>query len=449
MLRQAMRARMTKRPGPDALSVLAIVCLGLTADGCGSAGEVPTRVELPEGGYIALAHYGTNPVVDSDEQRAVYVGLSADRASWAFVHYFLARGRRPPPAVVRVEECITAMAPTPTAPTGHAPFALTASLAASPFRPGWHALVIAVATAAARTTPPFSTAEDLHVVSDRPAGPLELALTGRGARVVHGELATLSQVVAMRPRLVLVSDGAGLGGPDAQGAQGGLLDQVERLRRDQSATVSVVARLGPGTDDALLDRVAWVGGGSYDVLVPGEERHLAERLTRAPALTNTLAEVRFDPRQVLRWRLVGHESRVARPALRQGGGMLATGDGTYLMFEVQLSRDASGQLGPLANVRVSASEGALEIAVGADAVPRGDVAMAHRAVVAIAAFAEELRGSMSADDVTWDALDHEIAGLDAPALRSELADLVRKARGLARETRVESGAWTDAARTTP
>jgi|GEM_PF-4925002 len=91
------------------------------------------HAELPEGGYVALAEYDTNPVVAIDEQRTVQLGVSGDRASWAFVRHYLGRGMRPPTALVRVEECVTAMVGVETE--------VDAALA-SPFLPGEDLLLV-------------------------------------------------------------------------------------------------------------------------------------------------------------------------------------------------------------------------------------------------------------------------------------------------------------------
>lgn len=375
-----------------------------------ACGQLPLReapATLPGGGYVSFAHYGTHPVIDTEEQALVRLGLSADTASWALVHHYIEGGRLPPPEAVRVEDCVAAMAPAPRA--GEA-LELAVTLGPSPFRAGWHALVIAVP--AARREGPTRT---LTVVSEAPDGVLERALAERGASIVPGDVRALPEALASSNDVLLVGDGAGLGGPDSQGA---LLAQVA-ARRAQGATLSVVARLGPGMDDALLDQLAMAGGGTHDVLIGGEERHLASRLTRPIGLGHVVASVRFDPSRVTRWRLVGHESRVAGPAVRPRGGLVPSGGGVYLMFEVKL---APGD-GALGTAHVSADEGEVTAPLAGLAPSE-----AHRAVVAIASFAEKLRGSFWARDITWEAIEREVAALDAKALRDELGELVRRAR---------------------
>lgn len=363
---------------------------------------------LPGGGWVSLAHYGTHPVVDTAEQATLRVGLSADRASWALVRHYLARGRLPPPEAVRVEDCLVAMAPVPRSAGGA--LAIATTLAPSPFRAGWRTLVIAI-TAPVRATP-----RSLVVVSATPDGPLERALAERGAAVQPGEGLAFADHLGTGD-LVFVGDGGGLGGPDAQRA---LLDRVA-AHAELGRTVSVVARLEPGMDDALLDRIAMAGGGTHDVLVPGEERSLAERLVRPVGLARAIASLRFDPGRVRRWRLVGHESRVAGPVARPEGGLVPSGDGVYLLFEVELT-PGDGALG---TVRVSAFDTAREAALE-DGTPDAP----HRAVVAIAAFAEKLRGSFWARNIAWEEIAREVDGLDSPALRAELGALVAQSQAL-------------------
>jgi len=385
-------------------------CASAALTGCASSPVRQAPALLPGGGWVSLAHYGTHPVIDTEEQAVVRLGLSADRASWALVHHYIERDRLPPPEAVRVEDCIAAMAPAPIS-SGDAP-SIATTLAPSPFRPGWHTLLVAVATPG-REAPRRS----LEVVSATPDGALEQALTERGAAIRRGDGAGLADHLGGGD-VLFIGDGAGLGGVDAQRA---LLDRIAS-HAGRGGTLSVVARLGPGMDDALLDRIAMEGGGTHDVLVPGEERRLAERLTRPVGLARTLASVSFDARRVTRWRLIGHESRVAGPPARPEGGLVPSGEGVYLLFEVKL---APGRSGPLGTVRLSASDVQREATL--EGGPPGH---AHHAVVAIAAFAEKLRGSYWARDIAWGAIGDAVDQLASPALRESLGPLVRRAQAL-------------------
>lgn len=408
------------RPPISTTPWLAVAAASALVSCASSYHEAPER--LPDGGYVALQHHGTNPVIDTEERSAVRLGIATDRAAWALVHHYLERGALPPPEAVRVEDCVTAMAPAPRRTTKA--MALSATLAVSPFRAGWHTLVISVAAGRGA-----GSEASLAVVSATPDGALERALAAAGASVTEGGADALSVALETSKRVVFVGDAAGLGGPAAQAP---LLARASASRA-QGGVLSVVGRLGPGMDDALLDRLAYTGGGTYDIIAPGEERALARALLKDHALTATMAEVRFDPAVVTRWRLVGHESRVARPPLVPIGGLVRSGDGAHLVFELKLARSV-GVAVPLGVARVSAREAEREIAIGwseADAT--------HRAVIAVATFAEKLRGSYWGKDVGWPALADEITRLPSPALRDELGALVERARALeAAELGIES-----------
>ena len=394
--------------------VALIYALLLTA--CGSYAKPVVEATVPGGGYAAFAHYGTNPVIDTAEEASVRVGLSADRASWMLVRHYLDRGVLPPPEAVRVEDCVAALAPGVQTRVVRA----SATLAPSPFRDGWSVLVITVAA------PRDDRREPPLVVSNDPHGALEQALVGLGARLYGGDATALPSALQAAERLVLVSDGAGLGGP---GAQAALLDAIAEDHA-AGASVSVAGRIGPGLDDALLDRIAEAGGGSYDLIVSGEERQLAARLLRPVALDDLVAEVRFDPARVERWRLVGHESRVvrARRGVRPTGGLLPAGEAIDVLFEVKL-RGPSGSLG---RAHVSARDVNMDVALPWD--PNdwdpNDSSDRQRAVVVIAGLAEKLRGSFWAKDLAWESLSAEVARLASPALRDELGDAISKARAL-------------------
>ncbi|MCC6624120.1 MAG: von Willebrand factor type A domain-containing protein [Deltaproteobacteria bacterium] len=396
--------------------------LALTS-GCG-LGLRPARHEpLPGGGYAAFAHYGTNPVIDSAEEALVRVGLSADRASWALVRHYLDRGRLPPPEAVRVEECVAAMSPGPDPARSSAPITLRTALLPSPFRPGWHVLVATV-VAPGDAASDETDATGVIVLGRTPDGALERALSALGAELRAGDATELPEILERAERVVLVSAGAGLGGPEAQAP---LLDAIARAHAS-GVVVSVAGHVGPGLDDALLDRIAEAGGGLYDLIVPGEEPHLARRLTRVRGLDDLVAELRLDPAVVSRWRLVGHESRVVRTAgLAPTGGRLPAGEAIDLVVEVKLASPPSASPSPLGRLRLRARDAALDEAL---APALGDDARA-RAVVVIAASAEKLRGSFWLKDTTWPALSAEVERLASPALRAELGGVIARASALA------------------
>jgi len=399
--------------------VAPLALLGLVA---GCAAKAPLiqseAAPLPGGGYAAFAHYGTNPVIDSAEEATVRVGLSADRASWALVHHYLDRGRMPPPEAVRVEDCVAAMAPAPPSRGTSAPIAISIALLPSPFRAGWHTLVVTVIAPGERLA---MRASELLVVSRTPDGPLERAFVDLGARIRTGDATDLAHALSEAEHVVLVGDGAGLGGPDAQAP---LLELIARAHA-RGTIVSVAGLAAPGLDDALLDRIAEAGGGLHDLVVPGEEVHLARRFARAGGLDDLIAEVRLDPRAVTRWRLIGHESRTVRAAgLSPSGGRLPAAEAIDLILELDLA--PSSPVTALGRVHLRARDVALDAPLPSRVA---DDARAH-AVIVIAALAEKLRGSFWVKDTAWDTIGAEVDRLGSPALRSELRGVVDRARAL-------------------
>lgn len=80
---------------------------------CAQAPVRQAPAPLPGAGWVSLAHYGTHPVVDTEEQALMRVGLSVDRAAWRLAYHYIERDRLPPPEAVRVEDCVAALAPAP------------------------------------------------------------------------------------------------------------------------------------------------------------------------------------------------------------------------------------------------------------------------------------------------------------------------------------------------
>ncbi|MBL8788069.1 MAG: von Willebrand factor type A domain-containing protein, partial [Deltaproteobacteria bacterium] len=294
------------KPLAPTLLVPFALALAPSLAACGSAPprDQPGIVALPGGAHAAFAHYGTNPTVDTAEEALSRVGLGADHASMAIVRHYLGQGVMPPPEAVRVEDIVAAsLAPMivgqPARPSigidgqpgsarpsigidgqpgsARPSIGIEVALVPSPFRKGWHALVVAV-TPAARVpeAPPV-------VVSSTPHDPLALALMARGARLEVGGIPALRRLLdpASRARLVLIDDAAGLGGVEAQGP---LLAEVARWR-EGGGVLSVVECLGPGTDDALLDRLAQDGGGLHEVVLAEDLADSARLATLAARLS--------------------------------------------------------------------------------------------------------------------------------------------------------------------
>lgn len=381
-------------------------------------------------GYASFEHHGVHPVVDAAEERVATVGLSRDHASYTIARHYLEAGRWPPAAAVRVEDFLAALANGAGSEVETS--WLESSIRPSPFRAGWHVLVLRISAARLGWAPEGGRP---IVVSDREGG-LERAFAKRGTPVRRGGLADLDH----EGPVILVSSGAGLGGPEAQG---GLLSRAAERR--PRWPISVIGRLEGGLDDALLDALAGAGGGTYEVVRPDDDGAfdgLVDRLLRPVLAMEARLEVGFEGAR--RWRLIGYESTSPAPWSGEVRGASLTGDAVYVVFELDLGRQDGTAAVPSSGRSDGASvdAGAEKLATvalearppGREASRRmGPVALRPRAggalhdrVVLIAMTAEVLRGSYWSKDVTLSTLRTEAQRLGHTDLL-ELVDLVEAA----------------------
>jgi hypothetical protein len=381
-----------------------LVLLLLVFTGC-SASPVQHPTQLPDGGYGRFAQHAPGPIVDTRAQSAIRVGLAHSRASWMLVHHFFGRGARPPAGAVRVAEAIAAMVPPVVNASGPRP-SITATAGPSPYRPGWQLLVVSV------TAPTSSTRLRWTVLSPARDALAEAFVAG-GAAYVEGDVGDLPRVLEGTRHVVVVSDAAGFGGPEAQGP---LLQSIAKARRG-GAVVVAVGRFGPGFDDALLAAIAEVGGGHYEVALPDDataHRQLAQRVLGPVGLLAATLDVSFDAARVKRWRLVGHDLHTGA-FVAPVGGLVPAGETVDVVFEID------GVAG--ATVALSAHDvAARETLVVAPPDDR------HAMVAVVAAFAEKLSGSHWFEDVPWSTLEAELAKVGSPAFRAELGELIGAAK---------------------
>jgi Ca-activated chloride channel family protein len=212
-------------------------------------------------------------------------------------------------------------------------------------------------------------------------------------------------------RLVLTSDGvANVGATSAEA--------IGRRVGDEAAEgiALVTAGFGLGDyDDALMEQLADRGDGFYAYV---DDEAEAERLF-VTELTSTLqlaalearAQVVFDPATVARYRLVGFENRaIADERFRDDrvdAGEIGAGHTVTALYEVQLVA-GDGLPEALGQVQLRWLDPDTRTPIEhARAIGRGDLAPAFDAAdphlqldAAVAAFAERLRGSEHAADVT-------------------------------------------------
>jgi hypothetical protein len=277
------------------------------------------------------------------------------------------------------------------------------------------------------------------VISDREGG-LEATFARWGYPVRRGTLADLEH----EGPVILVSSGAGLGGPEAQGP---LLRKAAEQR--QRGPVSIVGRLEGGLDDALLDAIASAGGGTYEAVRPDDVAAfdgLVDRLLRPAMAMDARLVVSFEG--VKRWRLVGYESTSPAPWTGEVSGAALSEDAVHVVFELDLAVQEEGRgdaaVSPSLGGAAEGSRSRASVNLGTVALearpphartlhrtapvvlrPQAGAAL-HDRVALIAMTAEVLRGSYWSKDV-------ELATLRAEARRLgrtdlvELVDLVERA----------------------
>jgi Ca-activated chloride channel homolog len=351
-------------------------------------------------GDVFFKSYGTNPFVDSEDDRLSTFALDVDTGSYNLVRRYLQDGHLPRPDAVRVEELVNAFDYGDAAPT-KGDFALTAEAAPDPWAPGDRYLLVRFAVKAREIPKSARKPADLLFVVDvsgSMAAENRLELVKRSLGLLLGELERGDRVGLVvygddaRTLLPLTDDKAAVGAAIArlhpEGAtnvEAGLASAYELVERtgrpgvirrlilcsDGVANVgntgpeSILATIGAAArkgielttvgfgmgnyNDVLMEQLADRGNGRYAYVDDLDE---ARRIF-VESLTGTLqtvaeearAQVEVDPRYVSRWRLVGYENRdVADEHFRDDkldAGEVGAGHAVSVLYELKLRPDAS------------------------------------------------------------------------------------------------------------
>lgn len=345
---------------------------------------------------------GTNPFVDTTEDRLSTFALDVDTGSYTLARSYLDRGLLPPPEAIRVEEFVNAQRYEDPAPR-RGEFSLTAEGAPSPFAPGELYRLLRFAVKAREVDATERKSAVLTFVVDvsgsmarenrlelvkRALGMLldELRPDDRVGLVVYGSrgrvlLSHTSDLEAVRDaiarlapegstnaeeglrlgydladrgfrsgainRVILCSDGVanvGATGPEA------ILRRIgdEARRGIELTTVG----FGMGNyNDALMEQLANQGDGTYHYVDALDEarRVFVENLTGTlqTVAKDAKVQVEFDPEVVERWRLLGYENRdVADRDFRNDAvdaGEVGAGHAATALYEVRLRAGARGR----------------------------------------------------------------------------------------------------------
>ncbi len=330
--------------------------------------------------------------------------LNIGDASFRIARAALAKGERPDPAGVRVEQFYNAVDYGDPAPANGEPVALSIGQAAHPVIPGRNLVRIALKTAAAgraagqplRLTllvdqSGSMSREDRRAAMDRALEGLSGLLTendlvsvigfARTPRLLADAMAgdrakTLAQLVnqgaseggtnleqaihlagqiaerikhdGARNRIVLFTDGAAnLGNADPAKLAG----QVRALRQ-KGIAFDIAGIAADGLNDELLGELARHGNGRYYIVGKGgDDPEFAGQLAGAfrPAAENVKVQVRFNPERVARYKLIGFEKdRLKTGDFRNDAvdaAELAAEEAGVAIYQIEPIPGGSGEIG--------------------------------------------------------------------------------------------------------
>lgn len=272
---------------------------------------------------------------------------------------------------------------------------------------------------------------------------------GAGGSTAMGsglQLAYEQAAKGLRPgaisRVIVLSDGDANVGPASH-------DQLLRAIEDRVKQGVTLSTIGFGMGNYRADLMEQLGnkgnGNNYYVDSAAAAKKLFTRDLVAMlevAAKDAKLQVEFDPERVARYRLIGYENRaIADKDFRKDdvdAGEIGAGHQVTALYEVQLTEAAAADPAPLGRVRIrhkhpegdTATEAVFEME-RAPAATFDDAGSDFRFAVAVAAFADILRGAEEAQ--AW-SLAHigqvarATAGSDSDRL--ELVQLIERARSL-------------------
>lgn len=402
-------------------------------------------------------------IIASEDPYSTF-SLNISDASFQIAQAALAKGDRPDPAAIKVEQFYNAVDYGDPAPAAGQPVAATIEQAAHPVIPGRNLVRIALKTAAAGRSAgqPLRltllvdqsgsmSREDRRVAMDKAMKGLAGLLTkndlvsiigfsrtprlladgmpgneaGKIPGLIHqaaseggtnleqaivlaGQLAGRRQLAGAQNRIVLFTDGAANLG-DADPVR--LAEKVRELRQQRIA-FDIAGIAADGLNDELLAELARNGDGRYYVVGKGGDDNLAEQLAGAfrPAAENVKVQVRFNPERVARYKLIGFEKdRLKTEDFRNDAvdaAELAAEEAGVAIYQVEPLPGGSGELGEV-SVRFRDTAGDRMVERGwsipyDSGVPAIDRGTPSMQLAVLAMFAaEKLRGGPLADAIDF------------------------------------------------
>ncbi len=330
--------------------------------------------------------------------------LNISDASFQIAQAALAKGERPDPAGIKVEQFYNAVNYGDPAPAVGQPVSCVIEQAGHPVIPGRNLVRVALKTAAAgrsaaqplrltllvdqsgsmsradrreamgtamRSLGTLLTDKDLVTVIGFSRKSRLLAVDMKGnevgeklADLVHQsaseggtnledaiklaeEKAMRQKLVGAQNRIVLFTDGAAnLGDADPQR----LAAKVEQLRQ-QGIAFDIAGIAADDLNDELLAELARKGNGRYSVVGKGENENFAKQLAGAfrPAAENVKVQVRFNPERVARYKLIGFEKdRLKTEDFRNDkvdAAELAAEEAGVAIYQVEPLPEGRGEIG--------------------------------------------------------------------------------------------------------
>ena len=454
---------------------------------------------------VFYKNHGTNPFIDTEDDNFSTFGMDVDTASYSVMRRYLRDKILPPTDAVRVEEFINTFDYNYTPPTEDA-FSAHIEGAPSKFGEGKRlqllrigiqgrvipdtdrkdailTFVIDVSGSMQRENRLELVKKALALLLDqlRPGDAVGIVVYGSNARVVlphtgienrehilqainklHPDGSTNAEAglrmgykLALKNsksdcinRVVLCSDGVanvGQTGPDA------ILKEINTYLKEGVTLTTVGFGMG-NYNDILMERLANKGNGSYAYVDTLKEakRVFVENLTGTLQVIakDAKIQVKFNPKTVSRFRLLGYENRsLAHEDFRKDdvdAGEIGSGHSVTALYEIKLHENADGKLATVfirhedpdtqkvTEVNETISTNQLKQSFE-------DTSAEYQLVAAVAEYAEILRDSFWAKEGSLAAVQETIEGV-LPNIHSktpqqkqrkeELLNLVRKARRL-------------------
>lgn len=360
----------------------------------------------------------TSEIAASEDPYSTF-SLNISDASFKVAQAALAKGERPNPAGIKVEQFYNAVDYGDPAPAAGEPVAVAIEQAAHPVVPGRNLVRVALKTAAAgrSASQPLRLTllvdqsgsmvrEDRRAAMDKALAGLTGLLTKDDLVTVIGfsrtprlladgmtgdqagklkdlvnqsaseggtnleeaiklaeQMADRRKLAGAQNRIVLFTDGAAnLGNADPAR----LAEKVKELRQ-KGIAFDIAGIAADGLNDELLGELARNGNGRYYVVGKGADENFAKQLAGAfrPAAENVKVQVRFNPERVGHYKLIGFEKdRLKTEDFRNDAvdaAELAAEEAGIAIYQVEVLPAGKGELGEVSvRFRDAASGGMVE-----------------------------------------------------------------------------------------